>query len=100
MNIGKAIKLCRTQRNLNQNELANLAGISTSYLSMLERGKRDPNFSTVQQIANGLNIPVSILVFLAADEKEISNIDSELQEKLSRTALQLIQHSNEPAQIQ
>ncbi len=97
MNIGKAIKLCRTQRSLNQNELSSLAGISPSYLSMLERGKRDPNLSTVQQIADGLNIPVSILVFLAADEEEISSISPALQEKLSLTALKLIQHSNEPA---
>ena len=32
MNIGRAIKLCRTQKNMKQSELAILAKISTAYL--------------------------------------------------------------------
>ena len=91
MNLGKAIKLCRTQRGLNQSELANIAGVSVSYLSLLERGKRDPAFSTVEEIANALDIPVSILVFLAANDEEMSGLGHELREKLSYTALRLIE---------
>jgi transcriptional regulator with XRE-family HTH domain len=94
MNVGKAIKLCRTQRGLSQSELANIAGISVSYLSLLERGKRDPTFSTVEGIANALGIPVSILVFLAANDEEMSGLSSELREKLSYTALQLMDVSD------
>jgi transcriptional regulator with XRE-family HTH domain len=100
MNLGRAIKLCRTQKNLKQTELADRADISVSYLSLLERGKRDPNFSTVQNIAAALNIPVSILVFLAAEDDEIANISTELAEKLSYTALKLIEASaNESASL-
>ncbi len=99
MNLGRAIKLCRTQRNLNQSDLAELANISVSYLSLLERGKRDPNFSTVQDIASALKIPVSILVFLGADEKERAGISPELAEKLSYTALKSIETSNYEAPI-
>lgn len=99
MNLGRAIKLCRTQRNLNQSDLAERANISVSYLSLLERGKRDPNFSTVQDIAAALKIPVSILVFLAADEKELTGISPELAEKLSYTALKGIESSNHEAQL-
>lgn len=90
MNLGKAIKLCRTQKNMKQSDLADLAQISVSYLSLLEQGKRDPNFSTVQQIASALNVPVSILTFLAAEQGEIDDISPELAEKLSHTALKLI----------
>jgi transcriptional regulator with XRE-family HTH domain len=90
MNLGKAIKLCRTQKNMKQSDLADLAQISVSYLSLLEQGKRDPNFSTVQHIASALNIPISILAFLAAEKEEILDISPELAEKLSYTALQLI----------
>ena len=93
MNLGNAIKLCRTQKNMNQTELANLANISVSYLSLLERGKRDPNFSTVQNIASALNIPFNILIFLAAEKDELSEINPELSEKLSDTALKLIKAS-------
>lgn len=94
MNVGKAIRLCRTQRGLNQSELANIAGISVSYLSLLERGKRDPTFSTVENIASALDVPVSILVFLAANEEEMSGLSPELREKLSYTALQLMEASS------
>ena len=90
MNLGKAIKLCRIQKNLKQSELADMAQISVSYLSLLEQGKRDPNFSTVQNIASALNVPVSILAFLAAEKNELTDISPELAEKLSYTALQLI----------
>ena len=95
MNLGKAIKLSRIRRELNQSELAKKAGISVSYLSLLERGKRDPSFSTVEGIANALEIPVSILVFLGANDDEVSGLDSELREKLAYAALKLIEKSNE-----
>lgn len=36
MNMGKAIKLCRTQRGLTQSELSNLSDISLSYLCLVE----------------------------------------------------------------
>ena len=100
MNLGKAIKLCRTQKNLSQAELAALVDLSVSYISLLERNKRDPNISTVKVIANALNIPFSILMFLAAETDELAGINPELAEKLSYTALKLIEASaNEGAQI-
>ena len=100
MNVGNAIKLCRTQKNMNQAELAKLADISVSYLSLLERGKRDPNLSTVESIAAALNIPFSILMFLAAEKDELSGVNRELAEKLSYTALKLIAESaHEPAAL-
>ncbi len=89
MNLGKAIKLCRTQRGLTQIKLANLAEISVSYLSLLEQGKRDPTFSTIERIADGLKIPIIMLVFLAEDG-EVHVFDKELREKLSYAALRLI----------
>lgn len=93
MNLGSAIKLCRIQKNMTQAKLAELADISVSYLSLLERGKRDPNFSTVENIAGALNIPFSILIFLAAEKDELSGINPDIAEKLSLTALNLISAS-------
>jgi transcriptional regulator with XRE-family HTH domain len=93
MNIGKAIKLCRIQKNMRQFELADLAKISISYLSLIEQGKRDPNFSVLQEISKGLDIPMSILVFLATDNNELKEMSPELFEKLSVTALELVKAS-------
>ena len=94
MNLGKALKLCRTQKNLTQSELANLADISVSYLSLLEQNKRDPNFSTIKKIAKAINVPFNILIFLAADRSELSGLDRDLIEKLSYTALELMHESD------
>lgn len=90
MKLGKAIKTCRIQREMSQAQLANLAEISVSYLSLLEKDKRDPSFSTIQKVAEGLKIPISLLTFLAAEKDEIVEISPELAAKLSLLALQLI----------
>lgn len=92
MNIGKAIRLCRNQKDMSLEALSSKAGISVSYLSLLERGKRDPNISILERISSGLNIPVSILVFLAAKD-ELNKVSPELADKLANISLSLIQSS-------
>lgn len=91
MNLGRAIALCRKQRDLNQAELAKRAGMSVSYLSLLERNeRRDPTLSTVKSLAEALQVPAGILFFLAAEDTELSGLPTELKEKLSFAALQLL----------
>lgn len=87
MNVGHAIRLCRTQRGASQSEVARHASCSVSYLSMLENNKRDPTLSTVTRIAQALHIPVGILFFLASDKKEIGQIDQRLAGELERSVL-------------
>lgn len=95
MNIGKSIKLCRQQKSWNQAELARRADISISYLSLLERNDRDPNLSTLQNIASALGIPLSVLMFLSAEDDELSCLSSEVAEKLSWITFKLIQESKD-----
>lgn len=87
MNIGNAIKTCRTRRNISRAKLAEVTGFSVSYLSLLERNKRDPNISTLEKISDALDVPVPLLMFLASDKKEMSSISPEVAEKLSYIAL-------------
>lgn len=90
MNLGAAIKLCRTRRKLSQSELSKRCDCSVSYLSMLENGLRDPALSVVERIASGLGIPVQILFFLASDRDELTGMDKELAGQLARLALELL----------
>ena len=90
MNVGQAIKMCRTRRGVSQTDLAYRVDCSVSYLSMLENNKRDPTLSTLTKIAHGLNVPMGILFFLAADRNELSGMDKELAGDLARTALELL----------
>lgn len=90
MNLGKAIQTSRHRRGMSQGELARLAGFSVSYLSMLENSKRDPTVSTVEKIAAGLNVPVEILFFLAAEKGELAGLNKELAGQLALAALELL----------
>jgi len=94
MNVGQAIKMCRSRRGLSQAELARRAGCSVSYMSLLENNQRDPTLSTVEKIALALNVPIGILFFLAADSNDISGMDKELAGQLARTALELLNDSD------
>lgn len=94
MNIGYAIKLCRQQRKLTQGELATSAGVSVSYLSLLERGGRsDPGLTSLESIARGLDVPMTLLLFLAAGDEDLKGFTPELKEKLSAAALSLMRES-------
>jgi transcriptional regulator with XRE-family HTH domain len=90
VNLGRAIKLCRSQKGMTQSELAKRSGISLAYLSVIEQNKRDPTMSVVESIARSLSVPLNILFFLAADKTELSGLSEEVREKLSRAALDLL----------
>ena len=58
----KNITTARAARNMSQAELAKKVGISTSYVSMLERGRRVPPLPTVEKVAKALKkSPVEML---------------------------------------
>jgi transcriptional regulator with XRE-family HTH domain len=90
VNLGRAIKMCRSRKGITQTELAKRSGISLAYLSVIEQNKRDPTLSVVESIARSLTVPLNILLFLAADKDELAGLTEEVREKLSRAALDLL----------
>jgi transcriptional regulator with XRE-family HTH domain len=58
----KKLKSTRLRRNLSQDALASLAGISVSYVSMLERERRSPPLANVERIAGALRVPPASLL--------------------------------------
>lgn len=69
MNVGERIKELRQEKNITVNKLANLAGVSQSYLRDLELGKKQPTVEYLEYICEALNI--SLEKFFS--EKEIDN---------------------------
>jgi transcriptional regulator with XRE-family HTH domain len=59
--ISTAIKVLRTIRRMSKSELAAVTGVSKSTISDYESGKVDPQFQTVRNLLQGLDLPVSIL---------------------------------------
>lgn len=56
------IRVWREHRGLSQGELAAKAGISPSYLSQLESGKRDGTMEVLAAVAFSLNVTLDDLV--------------------------------------
>ena len=54
----KNLKRYRKALGLTQEKLSELAGISTDYLSEIERGKTSPSFKRMDMIANVLGVEV------------------------------------------
>ena len=90
MDIGRAVKLCRSQKRWTLRDLAKRTGIAVSHLSMIERNQRDASMSAMQALANAFGMPLNVLIFLASDPHELAGISNELKEKLSRAALELL----------
>jgi transcriptional regulator with XRE-family HTH domain len=65
--LGQRIRALRATLSLTQEQLAQKAGISVSYLSMIECGDGTPHVETLVSLADALGISVSQL-FLDANE--------------------------------
>lgn len=61
-NIGKNIKKYRTERNMTQENLAELANLSVTYTGLVERGKKIPALATFVKIANALDVSADMLL--------------------------------------
>ncbi len=60
--VGENIRDQRLNKKLSQEALASKAGISISYISMLERGQRAPPLDTLESLAKALAVsPTSLL---------------------------------------
>ena len=56
------LKRARLAKHLSQEALAAKAKLSTSYISMLERGQRSPPLDTLEELAKALAVtPTSLL---------------------------------------
>ena len=56
-NIKNNIKKYRNDRGFTQEKLSELAGVSTDYISEIERGKKVPSIKRLDKIAIALGIP-------------------------------------------
>ncbi|UJP09769.1 XRE family transcriptional regulator [Microbacterium sp. KUDC0406] len=60
--IGDTVRSLRKKKKLTLAELADATGLSPAIISQLERGLANPSFTTLAQLAHGLDIPVGRLL--------------------------------------
>lgn len=71
MKNGSIIKAERKKRGLSQNQLAARCSITVTYLSLIENDKKEPTVSLLRTIAENLNLPLPILIFMSLDDEDI-----------------------------
>jgi len=59
---GEKLKQIRQEKNLSQEDFANLLGTSKQVISRYETGQRTPKITIAQQYADKLNVPLSFLI--------------------------------------
>lgn len=60
--LGEKIRARREQLHLSQESLADECGFDRTYISMLERGRRNPAFLNLIKLAEGLKLELSTLI--------------------------------------
>lgn len=63
--LGEALRLIRVYHDLKQKDAAARLGVSTSYISDIERGDRTPTLAVIQKYATAFDMPVSSIMFFA-----------------------------------
>jgi transcriptional regulator with XRE-family HTH domain len=55
---GKRLRYLRRHRDLTQEQLAELVGLTVNFIGQLERGQLAPSFETVEKLAQALDVEV------------------------------------------
>lgn len=63
--LNEALRLVRVFHDLSQKELAEKLGISKSYLSEIEAGKKTPTLALLNYYSEVFDIPVSSIMFFS-----------------------------------
>jgi transcriptional regulator with XRE-family HTH domain len=67
--LGTRVRSLRKERGLTLERLSELSGLSIGIVSQIERGRGNPSFTTLAQLAHGLDIPVGRLMYVAEQNK-------------------------------
>lgn len=86
----EALRLVRVFHDLNQSDLAERLGISKSYLSELEAGKKAPTLDLLQKYADSFGMPLSSLLFFAENVGSASRADR-VRASIAGKALKMLQ---------
>jgi transcriptional regulator with XRE-family HTH domain len=90
MDYGKAIRIVRNIAGLQQKELAELAVVDASLISLFEKGKRKPGLSTLEKITKALNVPQHLFTLLAAEPEDLKTTAPEEVQRASESLARIL----------
>lgn len=74
------LKYLRTRESLSQSELADKLGVAKSTISMYEVGKREPDFETLEAIADLFNVDMNFLLGKDGSENDYYYLNDETRQ--------------------
>ncbi len=94
MDVGTRITFLRQKKNMTTNKLANMAGVSQSYLREVELGKKNPTVEMLSFICDALNI--TLRDFFTEEERVVQPfLLSAIEGMTEEQQLQLAKFINE-----
>lgn len=82
------LKKLREQKRINQTELANLLKVSNGSISKWERGDRQPDYETLENIADTFNVTIDYLLGRSDSKQEFN--ESQMNFSTPQEALSFI----------
>ncbi len=71
LDVGQRLKSLREARGISMRSLARSSGLSANALSMIERGRTSPSVSTLNKLANALEVPVTAFFRIEPERKKV-----------------------------
>jgi transcriptional regulator with XRE-family HTH domain len=59
--LGRAVQAIRAERGISQVQLAEQTGLMQSWISHIEHGRRNPTWSNIVRLAEGLGVTIAEL---------------------------------------
>lgn len=73
------LKRIRTERRITQGQFADSIGVSRSAVGMWETGEREPDYETLEAIADYFNVAMSDLIGSTESTNEVDEMREELR---------------------
>ncbi len=74
-NFAQKMRGLRKEKNITQEQLAELIGKSTEHISFLERGERSPSFELIVELANALAVTIGQLMDIESIGSDIARLE-------------------------
>lgn len=87
--LGEALRLIRVYHDLTQTQLSFELGVSNSFLSEIESGKKTPTLELLSKYGERFQIPLSSLLFFS-ENLEKSKLTSGIRTGVARKVLSLL----------
>lgn len=92
--LAEALRLIRVFHDLKQYELSDRLGVSNSYISEIETGRKEPSIGIISKYAEEFKIPLSSILFFSEqlnDGAIVTNETADMRDLISHKIIRFLQ---------